>query len=211
MKLTWIGHSCFKIEKNGYSIVVDPYTAGSVPGLDAVNVSANQVLCSHEHGDHNGRAEVELIESNAMENPFRIEVIETYHDEVCGAKRGTNKIFIISDGKQRVAHFGDLGCELPEDQMNRLKGLDAALIPVGGYYTIDGRQAADLMVALKPRIVIPMHFRDDAAGFGYDVIDTAGMFTEKMDSVMTLPVSEIDTEDEQRAKVVVLQPLRRQA
>ena len=25
MKLTWIGHSCFKLESNGYTLILDPY------------------------------------------------------------------------------------------------------------------------------------------------------------------------------------------
>ena len=38
MKITWFGHSCFKIEKDGYAIVVDPYTKGSVPGLSLIHI-----------------------------------------------------------------------------------------------------------------------------------------------------------------------------
>lgn len=54
MKLTWLGHSCFIIESQGYRIVLDPYQDGSVPGLAPVRVEADQVLCSHGHGDHCG-------------------------------------------------------------------------------------------------------------------------------------------------------------
>ena len=32
MKITWIGHSCFKVEEAGYRIVFDPYDDGYVPG-----------------------------------------------------------------------------------------------------------------------------------------------------------------------------------
>ena len=43
MKITWFGHSCFKIENDGYAIVVDPYTKGSIPGLAALDTEANKV------------------------------------------------------------------------------------------------------------------------------------------------------------------------
>lgn len=33
MYITWLGHSCFKIEKDGFSVIIDPYKDGSVPGL----------------------------------------------------------------------------------------------------------------------------------------------------------------------------------
>ena len=54
MKLTWLGHSCFKMESNGYTIILDPYEDGYVPGLAPVRETADAVFCSHEHSDHNG-------------------------------------------------------------------------------------------------------------------------------------------------------------
>ncbi|MCC8103678.1 MAG: MBL fold metallo-hydrolase, partial [Clostridiales bacterium] len=164
---------------------------------------------------------VELIERPGL--PFYVEVIETYHDEVCGKKRGPNKIFIIDDGENRVAHFGDLGCELTPEQMEKLQNLDVAMVPVGGYFTIDARQAADLVCSLKPGIVIPMHYRSVKYSFGYDVIGTVDEFTEIMesramirsanhghimDNVKTLPISEIDiaSMNASEPQVTVLQP-----
>lgn len=207
MKITWFGHSCFKIEKDEYSIVVDPYKTGSVPGYSPVYTDADIVLCSHEHGDHSGVEEVSIKNADQV-SPFTIDVLETYHDEVKGKKRGPNKIHIISAGEQRIAHLGDLGCELESEQLEQLLNLDCVMIPVGGYYTIDGKQAADLIHKLNPKIVIPMHYRDDLKGLGYAEIDTVGTFTEYMDDVMTIPASEIDTEYELVSQVVVMQPLR---
>ena len=45
----------------------------------------------------------------------------------------------------RIAHMGDLGCELPKEQREMLKDLDVLMIPVGGYYTIDAAQARRLV------------------------------------------------------------------
>lgn len=33
MKLTWIGHSCFKVEKDGFVTMIDPCEDGNVPGF----------------------------------------------------------------------------------------------------------------------------------------------------------------------------------
>ncbi len=49
MKLTWLGHSCFAVESGGYRVVLDPYYVESYPPL---HTSANEVLCSHHHRDH---------------------------------------------------------------------------------------------------------------------------------------------------------------
>ncbi|MDO4620948.1 MAG: MBL fold metallo-hydrolase [Lachnospiraceae bacterium] len=208
MKITWIGHSCFRIEKNGYCIVIDPYTAGSVPGYDPVSLSANEVLCSHEHGDHNGRNEVQLVPTDNVVSPFQVDVLDTWHDEVQGAKRGPNKIFLISDGTHRIAHLGDLGCMLSDSQIESLKNLDVLLIPIGGYYTIDDQQAAEVITALTPKHVVPMHFRDDQAGFGYAEIGTSDHFIRRMNSVLSLQTCEVSAAELPDQQVIVLQPLR---
>ena len=204
MKITWIGHACFKIESNGYTLILDPYEDGYVPGLKPLRESANMVLCSHEHGDHNAKDLIEITEGKS--SPFTITTIETFHDEVQGAKRGPDTIHIIDDGSFRIAHFGDLGCELEKEQIEQLKNLDVCMIPVGGHYTIDGKQAAELVHQIQPRIVIPMHYRDDKAGFGFDVISTVEDFAESMDSVTRLDQSSISMDDLPDAQVVILSP-----
>ena len=204
MKITWIGHSCFKIEQEGYTLITDPYEDGSVQGLRNLREKANKVLCSHEHGDHNARSRVTLTEAAAC--PFKITVIDTYHDDVKGAKRGPNKIHIIEADGVRVAHFGDLGCSLTPDQIEKLKGVTVCLIPVGGFFTIDGKQAAHLIGQIAPRTVVPMHFRDDKAGFGFDVIDTVDTFAGQMGTPCVPGISEISTDALPEEQVVILTP-----
>ena len=95
---------------------------------------------------------------------------------------------------------------MEEDQIQKLKNLDVCLIPVGGHFTIDGRQAAKLVRMIQPRLVIPMHYKDTSAGFGFNVISEVDIFTECMDSVLTLGDSSLSTELIPDAKVVVLTP-----
>ncbi len=207
MKITWIGHSCFKIEKNGFSIIIDPYADGSVPGYLPLRETADLVLCSHDHSDHNFREGVTLTGRTGL--PFQMEAIDTFHDDAGGTKRGKNKIFMINDGETQVAHLGDLGCELTPEQLLRLRYMDVVMVPVGGFFTIDARQAADLIHSIRPRIVIPMHYHSISDGFGYDVLGTVKEFTDIMDSVKTSDSSELDTMSDPGAQVVVLQPKNR--
>ena len=98
MEITWIGHSCFRIEEDGYSLIIDPYEDGSVPGLANVRESADAVLCTHEHGDHNFRDGVTL--KNSGKPALRVEAIDTFHDDEQGIKRGRNRIY-----KQDIHHI----------------------------------------------------------------------------------------------------------
>ena len=204
MKITWIGHASFKIEQDGYTIITDPYADGSVPGLKPLRDKANLVLCSHEHGDHNARSLVQI--EPAGDCPIRITKIETWHDDVKGAKRGPNTIHILEAGGVKAAHLGDLGCGLEPEQIKQLKGLTVCMIPVGGHYTIDGEQAAALIRELNPRTVIPMHYRDDEAGFGFNVISTVEPFASRMASVCRTEESSISTDELPDAQAVILKP-----
>ena len=202
MKITWLGHSCFTVESQGYRIVLDPYKDGTVPGLAPVRVEADQVLCSHGHDDHCGTECVSLRQDGS--SPFTVEVIDTWHDDKDGALRGPNTIHVLSDGQCRVAHLGDLGCDLTPEQKDRLRHLTALLIPVGGHFTIDAAQAKRLADELSPVVVVPMHYR--LGGVGYDVIGTVEQFTKLCDDVVAYPDSELELTPQISRQTAVLKP-----
>lgn len=201
MQIRWLGHSSFKVTSDYSSVIFDPYENGSVPGLKDIHDSAQLVLCSHHHHDHGA---VDTVEKEGGTCTFTIDTIETYHDDQKGALRGNNTIHILSDGTYRLAHFGDLGCWLEEKQLEKLMHLDVILIPVGGYYTIDGHQAAELIKRLHPSIVIPMHYRTDT--FGFDVISTPDPFLSHFDNVQVLDTCTLEDIETYRNCTVVLKP-----
>ena len=202
MTLTWLGHSCFLVESQGYQILLDPYAPGSVPGFLPLSETADQVLCSHGHGDHHGVDQVTIRQGGV--SPFQVETISTWHDDQQGALRGPNTIHILDDGQCRIAHLGDLGCELTAGQKEQLKDLNALLIPVGGYYTIDADQAKALADELKPQVVVPMHYR--GAGFGYDVIGPLAPFTDQCSNVVSYEGSRLEITPQTPPQVAVLTP-----
>lgn len=202
MKITWLGHSCFKVGSQGYQIVLDPYGDGSVPGLRPVREQADRVLCSHRHGDHCGTEGVTLRQGAATQ--ISVEAISTWHDDRQGALRGSNTIHILDDGQCRVAHLGDLGCDLSLEQKEKLRGLTALLIPVGGHYTIDAAQAKRLADELAPTVVVPMHYRQE--GVGFEVIGTVDEFTKLCDDVVSYSGSELEITPQTIRQTAVLLP-----
>ena len=123
---------------------------------------------------------------------------------VKAALRGPNTIHILSDGQCRVAHLGDLGCDLTPEQKDKLRHLTALLIPVGGHFTIDAAQAKRLADELSPAVVVPMHYRQ--AGVGYIVIGTVKRFTKLCDDVVTYSGSELELTAQTGRQTAVLQP-----
>lgn len=174
MKLTWLGHSCFLAEQGGYQLLLDPYTGvEGYPPLTERKLRVNQILCSHDHHDHNAVDQAEEVPFEGS-CPFAVRAVETFHDGQGGALRGTNTIHILSAGGMTVAHLGDLGHQLSPEQVKAIGPLDAVLVPVGGYYTIDAKGAKAVCDVLNPRCVIPMHYRH--APYDYPVLTGAEDF-----------------------------------
>ena len=149
MKLTYLGHSCFAVESQGYRLILDPYQPDSVPGLAPLSLRADLALCSHGHRDHNAREAVQLTGAAPA---LQIQELHTFHDPEGGALRGENTIHVITAEGLRVAHLGDLGCWPEPELLEQLRDLDALLIPVGGYYytcAVTPRQTAQELAALR--------------------------------------------------------------
>lgn len=162
MTLTWNGHSCFTFDTDQGTVVFDPYEPDYVPGLHLPTLSADTVLCSHEHNDHCYPQGV----LNTRRLPgYTVEVVETLHDDAGGSLRGHNKVHIIDVDGVRLAHLGDLGHVLTHEQVQQMGHIDVLLVPIGGYYTIDAQQAKRVCDLLQPRIIVPMHYRKGDMGF----------------------------------------------
>ena len=198
--IKWHGHSCFSVTANDYTIVVDPFADGSVPGLPDIRPHANAVLCSHYHSDH-GCTDVVIV-TEKENSPFHVLKIDSYHDDAQGSKRGENQIHVLETNGTRIVHFGDLGCMLTTEQMEILKNADVLMIPVGGFYTIDAEQAKEIVSILNPKIVIPMHYRSDS--FGYPVIGRLEEFTKHYNNVVIHKTDSIVINAETPAQTAVL-------
>lgn len=189
MKLTWFGHSCFKLESTDGVVVFDPAENGRVPGYDALPevFEADKVLCSHGHGDHNA---ADLVQLSGKEFVGKVTLVDSWHDEAQGSKRGSNKIAVVETEGLKVVHMGDIGCELDDSQTAVLASPDLLMIPVGGFYTVDAKTARGIADKLGAKVVVPMHYRSGERG--YDVIATVDEFLNISDNVKKYPEGTIE-------------------
>lgn len=134
------------------------FVEGETPPLAEEKLCVHKILCSHGHFDHNAADQAEEVPFDGA-CPFSIRRVETFHDGEGGTLRGGNTIHILSAGGVTAAHLGDLGHQLTAEQAAAIGPLDAALIPVGGVYTVDAQEAKAVCEALRPRCVVPMHYR----------------------------------------------------
>jgi L-ascorbate metabolism protein UlaG (beta-lactamase superfamily) len=183
LTITYYGHALFVIKTSGgIKIGTDPYDEQIKEPLPAV--SADIVTSSHDHFDH---ANIALFKGNpriinspgeTVVGDIRFEGIPSFHDEKGGSLRGTNIIYrIMADGVV-ITHLGDLGHMPDRELVSKLDDTDILLIPVGGVYTINAAQAVKLIGLIRPKIAIPMHYKERDSKLNVDEVSS---FTRRLD------------------------------
>ncbi len=181
MKIKWYGHAAFLITSDeGTKIIIDPYEPGAFGGqlsYGKIKDQADIVLTSHDHADHNYTQDLpgspQIVKGSGSETIKGISLkgISTYHDSSKGSERGANTAFTIKVDHLQVCHLGDLGHLLSDRELSEIGPVDILLIPVGGFFTIDPKEATRVAEQIKPKILIPMHFKTGKCGFSIAPIE----------------------------------------
>ena len=170
MKIQYLGHSCFRLISDiGTAVICDPYKSDMV-GFAMPKLSCDLVTISHNHADHAAIEEVKgnppLLEKEVAlaADDVAITSIHTFHDEEQGALRGDNYVFCFLVDGLKIVHMGDVGC-LDESLAATICGCDVLLLPVGGVFTVDAAGAKWYVDKVKPKIVVPMHYKTEELSF----------------------------------------------
>ncbi len=186
VKITWFGHAAFKIEIANKIVLVDPWLdRNPTSPMKASEITkADIVYVTHDHGDHLGDAidickrtdatfvaNIELgnfAKENGVKNVeglniggsvevkgIRFLITQALHTDSRGAPTGV----IVEGEGRRVYHAGDTGLFGDMSLIGELYMPDLALIPIGGYYTMGAKEAVEAVKLLKPKVVIPMHYK----------------------------------------------------
>jgi len=218
MRLTYYAHSSFLLEAaDGTRVIIDPYRSGCFGGAfryGAIDETADAVAASHEHDDHGavdtipGKPQVFVHPADVTVGGWHIVGIDAAHDAEDGRSRGRNTIMVFDDGDVRVVHLGDLGHELNAATVAAIGAIDVLLVPVGGFFTIDHVQAARVVDALAPRIVVPMHYKTAQVDFPIEGVEP---FLSSQPSVERRTESSIEVDGDTLPKervAIVLRPAR---
>ncbi len=164
--------------RNGLTVVTDPHDGKSI-GIRPPRLKADVVLISHDHYDHNAvrvikgdHAELSFKEGSFCVNGLQVDGHKTYHDDSEGTKRGTNIVYRFQLDDTVFCHLGDLGHTLSDEIMEKIGEIDVLFIPIGGVTTINSNEAKDIIDRIRPRIVVPMHYRISGLGLVLDNVET---------------------------------------
>lgn len=219
------GQACFKIKGKSTSIVFDPYKE-DFTGLGKLKLESDIVCISHTHEDHNNVQAVKASgrpedrddagegdkQAFAISGPGEYEKlgvnilgISSFHDDKGGSERGKNTIYNVKIDDVDFVHLGDFGQKkLTQDQVEELSSCDVLFIPVGGVYTIEARDAPDIISQIEPKIIIPMHYK--LPGLKFELADVSA-FLAVMGKEAVEPLSKLSISKEklpEEPEVVVL-------
>jgi len=178
MKIKYLAHASFLItSQDNTRIITDPYTVGQGIKYGAIKEKADIVTVTHSHGDHSNSKSIPgdpvIVQETGSRTVkgIKIKGIPVFHDEAQGSKRGKNIVFCFEIDGLNLCHAGDLGHQLSPSQLAELGAVDILLIPVGGFFTIDAREASEVVKSINPRVVIPMHYKTSKADYPIAPVD----------------------------------------
>ena len=217
MRIIYHGHSEFTlIDSAGTRILTDP--CDPAVGYGSGIAECDAVTVSHGHHDHNWvqkcGADPVVVNTEGRCSPapdILVDMIPSYHDGEMGAKRGMNLMAKITVDGVTVLHCGDLGHVPDQALLDRIGPVDVVMVPVGGFYTIDARQAAETARLLRARVVIPMHYKTRVnadwpiAGLD-DFLEEMNATALEREVMPTVRITKADLSEQKRICVLDIKP-----
>lgn len=197
LSVQWLGHTCFLFTGDGLKVLVNPFRPiGCTAGYRAPNVATDLILISSrllDEGAIEGFSNNPglLYEPGVFQfNGMRIEGINTQKDREGGRRFGMNVAWMWKQAGVKILHLGGIAGQIEIEQQILLGRPDLLLIPVGGgpkaYTPEEAKKTVEL---LKPKMVIPTHYKTPAA-------DAAACDLVSLDDFLALmsgtPVRRID-------------------
>ncbi len=186
--LTWYGHATLGLETELYKLLIDPYfTNNPAASTTADNVSADYILVNHGHNDHigdtvgiakrSGSITVSNVEISIWLEHQGLDAQSLRFDEERTFPFGTVKLthaihgtglpdgsdggqpggFVLNIEGKKLYIAGDTALFDGMAGIGR-EALDWAIVPIGGFYTMDPDQALQAVKVLAPKNVIPYHY-----------------------------------------------------
>lgn len=187
VRIKWLGHTCFLFTGGGQTFLVNPFRRiGCTEGYRPVTVAADLVMISSRLFDEGYLQDLPddpqvLVEPGVYNvNGIRVQGIQVAHDRQGGQRFGSNTIWQWNQGGINIVHMGGAAGPVGVEQQILLGRPDVLLVPVGGGpKAYNAQEAVQAVQTLKPKLVIPTHYRTAAA-------DGESCDTSSVDDFLTL-------------------------
>jgi L-ascorbate metabolism protein UlaG (beta-lactamase superfamily) len=169
MEVTYHGHSCIRLRGREMTVIIDPPQT-ALPGLSKGTLGL-------------------IVRTEGVTDPASLRRREGELQEVCGPGEfeiagvgilglaaGETTVMRVAVDDVRVVAAGRLQRQLTEDEIDSLGHVDVLVIPVGGGDALGAIDAAKLVNAVEPSIVVPARFGSGEGG----EFDPVGKFAKEM-------------------------------
>jgi L-ascorbate metabolism protein UlaG (beta-lactamase superfamily) len=168
VRITYVGHSTFLIESPKLVRIATDYNDWVKPPILPDIVTMNHAHSTHytdrpdpgiKHVLRGWRDDGKPAGHDVSFQDVRVRSVATNIRSWGGdTERHGNSIFIFEIAQMCIAHLGHLHHTLTQQQLNEIGRVDIVLFPVDGSVTLDIDGMAEVLTALKPQIMIPMHY-----------------------------------------------------
>ncbi|MFP3304134.1 MAG: metal-dependent hydrolase, partial [Nitrososphaeria archaeon] len=196
----WLGHAAFEIQGQGSDILIDPWLTNPLSPVRPEEVKPDYIVVTHDHNDHLGEA-IEISKRTGapiisvyelanyisekggksigmniggplvLKNNLYVYLTQAFHSSTHGSPTGA----IININGLSIYHAGDTGLFGDMKLIGEVYSPDVALLPIGGFFTMNPEQAAVAVQLISPRYAIPMHYNT------FDIIkQDPSIFAEKV-------------------------------
>lgn len=202
MHISWLGQTCVKLQTKyldeEVTVIIDAYK----PKTGEFPRSFSPTMALYSMGTENA--------TTLSGDPFVMDTLgECELKEVMVTafpSEGGNIVFKLNAEQLNIVHLGQLSKKPELSEMEKIGSIDILIVPVGNSKNhISIEDAASLVTALEPRIVIPMAYQcdsDTSAKPVSDFIKELGLKPETTDKKIIIKKKDLPQED---MKMIVLE------
>ena len=164
LEIKKLGHSSILIKGEDQSVLLNPFRAvGCASGLKEKVISADIILASSLLPDEGAKTSKGLFmvkPGSYRINGLSFEGFSSPHDRLGGRRFGMSTLWRWEQNGLTFAHLGGAASPLTIQERLLLGNPDVLFLAVGGGAKVyDAQEAAKVVEALKPKIVIPVQYR----------------------------------------------------
>jgi L-ascorbate metabolism protein UlaG (beta-lactamase superfamily) len=170
MKIKWLAHASFLIEGDGLRIITDPYEPNEIMNLPPVTETADIVVRSSDDDEAHCFVDTippgfdlvtatDIVDHGVSVKGVTFSAIWSEESHIHKEVVRDNAMYRFTLEGINITHLGDVGNPLSAEQMDALLGTDILLSLAGGPPTIALADLHKVIAHVKPKVVIPMHYR----------------------------------------------------
>ncbi|MGC9208546.1 MAG: metal-dependent hydrolase [Nitrososphaeria archaeon] len=183
VSIRWLGHAAFQLKHESTEILIDPWLTNPLSPARPEEMRPDYIVVTHDHDDHLGEA-IEISKrtgapviavyelanfiqekgGNAigmniggpavLKNDIKVYLTPAFHSSTHGSPTGA----VVDLGGFKIYHAGDTGLFGDMKLIGEVYSPDLALLPIGGFFTMNADQAAIAVQLIGPRYAAPMHY-----------------------------------------------------